>query len=117
MDQITKKKTGPKPREWTDSDRTTVRRMAMIGIPQDVIAKVLATTKETLEKYFREELDEAMTKANAAVAGALFKNAMKGNVSAQIFWCKTRLGWRETMALDHSGSINITFPDAPGGKD
>jgi hypothetical protein len=46
------------------------------------------------------------TKANAQVAGFLFNSARSGNVSAQIFWLKTRARWRETpVELKHSGSI------------
>ena len=46
------------------------------------------------------------TKANAQVAGFLFNSARTGNVTAQIFWLKTRARWRETpMELRHSGSI------------
>ncbi len=46
------------------------------------------------------------TKANAQVAGFLFNAAKNGNVTAQIFWLKTRARWRETpLELQHSGSI------------
>ena len=46
------------------------------------------------------------TKANAQVAGFLFNSAKNGNVTAQIFWLKTRARWRETpVELQHSGSI------------
>jgi hypothetical protein len=47
-----------------------------------------------------------VAKANAQVAGFLFNAAKNGNVTAQIFWLKTRAKWRETpMELKHSGSI------------
>ena len=40
------------------------------------------------------------------MAGFLFNSAKNGNVTAQIFWLKTRAKWRETpMELRHSGSI------------
>jgi hypothetical protein len=40
------------------------------------------------------------------VAGFLFNSAKSGNVTAQIFWLKTRARWRETPAeLKHSGSV------------
>ncbi len=93
---------GAKKRVWTDNERSMVRRMAMIGIPQETICLCMEppTTKETLEKYFKAELHEAVGKANALVAGALFKNAMSGNVAAQIFWCKTRLRWKETFEIE-----------------
>ena len=96
-------KPGPKPRIWTDSERAIVTRAAMMGMPQETISKLLKTTKETLEANFREELDTASDNANMAVLGALYKNAIGGNVAAQIFWCKTRLGMRETDRLEVTG--------------
>ena len=90
-------------RVWTEQERALVARMAMIGIPQETIALVLKTTKETLEKYFRQELDESAAKANTAIAGKLYQMAMGGNVAALIFWCKTRLGWRETVGHEVTG--------------
>ena len=45
-------------------------------------------------------------KANEEVASFLFNSAKNGNVSAQIFWLKTRAKWRETpLELRHSGAI------------
>lgn len=49
----------------------------------------------TLRRYFRDELDQGVVKANAKVARSLFENATGGNVAAQIFWLKTRAGWTE----------------------
>ena len=40
------------------------------------------------------------------MAGFLFNSAKNGNVTAQIFWLKTRAKWRETPTeLRHSGAI------------
>jgi hypothetical protein len=61
---------------------------------------------KTLRKHYREELNLGETEANAQVAGFLFNAAKNGNVTAQIFWLKTRAKWRETpLELKHSGSI------------
>ena len=80
--------------------------MAAYGIPEIDIAPVLGIDPKTLRKYYREELDLGETKANAQVAGFLFNSARSGNVTAQIFWLKTRARWRETPTeLRHSGSI------------
>src|SRR5258706_10229402 len=49
------------------------------------------------------------TKANAQVAGFLFNAAKNGNVTAQIFWLKTRAKWRESpVELKHSGAIALS---------
>jgi hypothetical protein len=61
---------------------------------------------KTLRKCYREELDLGETKANAQVAGFLFNSAKNGNVTAQIFWLKTRARWKEMPAEQrHSGSL------------
>ena len=80
--------------------------MAACGIPEPDIARVMHIDPKTLRKHYRDELDLGESKANAQVAGFLFNAAKNGNVTAQIFWLKTRARWRETpMELRHSGSI------------
>ena len=80
--------------------------MAAYGIPADDISRVVGIDPKTLRKHYRDELDLGETKANAQVAGFLFNSAKNGNVTAQIFWLKTRARWRETpVELRHSGSI------------
>lgn len=88
------------------SQRRQVEALAAYGIPAADISGVVGIDPKTLRKYYREELDFGETKANAQVAGFLFSAAKNGNVTAQIFWLKTRAKWRETpMELMHSGSI------------
>jgi hypothetical protein len=80
--------------------------MAAYGIPEIDIARVVGVDPKTLRKHYRDELDMGETKANAQVAGFLFNAARTGNVTAQIFWLKTRARWRETpLELRHSGSV------------
>ena len=77
-----------------------VEQLAGFGIPQDDMVRLVLNNKGkpisqvTLREHFRYELDVGMTKANVAVAGALFRNAVKNdNVTAQIFWAKVRMRW------------------------
>lgn len=93
----------PKPRQWSEQERAIVKRAAMMNMPQEAISKLLKTDVETLRKYFKDELDHAAGRANMAVLGALYKNAMEGNVTAQIFWCKTRLGMKESRDIEVTG--------------
>ncbi|MGD9713461.1 MAG: hypothetical protein AB7V46_15550 [Thermomicrobiales bacterium] len=78
-----------------DAKRRQVEAMAAYGIPEADIARVVAIDPKTLRKHYREELDLGQTKANAQVAGFLFNSARNGNVTAQIFWLKTRASWKE----------------------
>jgi hypothetical protein len=86
--------------------RRQVEALAAYGIPEADISGVVGIDPKTLRKHYREELDLGESKANAQVAGFLFSAAKNGNVTAQIFWLKTRAKWRETpLELKHSGSI------------
>ena len=88
------------------ASRRQVEAMAAYGIPEIDISRVVGVDPKTLRKHYRDELDMGETKANAQVAGFLFNAARGGNVTAQIFWLKTRARWRETpLELRHSGSI------------
>ena len=88
------------------AQRRQVEAMAGYGIPEIHISRVLNIDPITLRKHYRDALDLGETKANAQVAGFLFNAAKNGNVTAQIFWLKTRAKWRETpLELKHSGSI------------
>src|SRR5687767_5807011 len=88
------------------SQRKQVEAMAAYGLPETAISQVIGIDPKTLRKCYREELDLGETRANAQVASFLFNSARSGNVTAQIFWLKTRARWREAPTeLRHSGSI------------
>jgi hypothetical protein len=88
------------------SQRRQVEAMAAYGIPEIDISRVIGIDPKTLRKCYREELDLGETKANAQVAGFLFNAAKNGNVTAQIFWLKTRARWREVpVEVQHSGTV------------
>jgi ABC-type branched-subunit amino acid transport system substrate-binding protein len=76
--------------------RRQVETLAAYGIPEHEISRVVGIDPKTLRKHYRDELDLGETKANAQVAGFLFNAARGGNVTAQIFWLKTRARWKET---------------------
>lgn len=96
--------------------------MTAIGIPQEDVAKVIGIDVKTLYKYYREELDTAMIKANAAVGGKLYQKCMQGDTASILFWMKTKMGWKETSVqeqqlLDKNGNkadwnVNINIPNA-----
>jgi hypothetical protein len=53
-----------------------------------------------LRKRFRDELDRGVAEANATMCGYLYAAAKAGNISAIIFWLKTRAHWPEGTAQD-----------------
>ena len=108
------------PHDPTDKTRAEVGALASYGVPHDEIGKYIGVDKKTLYKYYRDELDNAHIKANAAVGRFLYQAASgqsldKGAnhsdcVRAAMFWAKTRMGWRETNVLDHQSSDGSMKP-------
>ena len=82
------------PHRPTPQTRYQVQMMSAYGIQQEVMAKLLRTSPEVLQKYYREELDTGQDRATSLVASRLFKTAAFGkgkeHVTAAIFWLKTR---------------------------
>jgi hypothetical protein len=94
------------------SQRRQVEALAAYGIPETDISRVVGIDPKTLRKRYRDELDLGATKANAQMAGFLFNSGKNGNVTAQIFWLKTRARWKEVPA-EHklSGSMAVETYD------
>ena len=102
-----KTKTGHVP---NDDLRKTVQLHATVGTDQPTIARVLGIDPKTLRKHYRDELDVSTAKANATIGGALFNKAKNGDTAAQIFWMKTRAGWREKKDFDLTSSDGSMSP-------
>jgi len=96
-------KGGRAPFKPSDEQRAAVYQYAAVGVPQDIIGKLLGFSLDTLEKYFRDELDMAGPDATARVAGTLWKKAMDGDTASAIFWMKTRGGWRDVSRTEITG--------------
>jgi hypothetical protein len=93
-----KRRPGRPAYEPSDKERVQVKTLAGMGVPDYDIAKVMQMSGPTLRKHFAHELEIGHIEANAKVAQSLFKEATKTekpSVIAQIFWLKTRAGWKE----------------------
>lgn len=89
-----------------DHLRKRVEQMAAVGITIDDISAVLDISKNTLKKYYGDELKNAKTKADTMVAGKLYSKCMEGDTACLIFWAKTRMRWSEKHDVD----LNIKTP-------
>ena len=112
------KMAGRKPYEPTDKDRMQVEAACGYGLTHERIAALIGIDPKTLRKHFRTELDVGAAKADAAVARSLFENATKfNNVTAQIWWTKSRMGWADRLAIEHTGkdgeALNFTINLVP----
>lgn len=93
-----------KPYEPNEKDRNIVRiAKCLEGCKEANIAKMLQIDVKTLKKYYSEELDLGKHELNRNMAVALYKNGIAGNVVAQIFWLKSRGGWKEKDQNDTVG--------------
>ena len=90
----------------SDAYREQVERMAGFGFTVDQICIALDIAERTLYRYYRDELKRGHVTVNMKVANKLYRMT-QGNdrsaVTAQIFWLKTRMGWRETNNHEVSG--------------
>lgn len=89
-----------KAHEPTDKTRAEVSALRSFGNTHKEIATYIGITDDTLVKYYSYELDTAVIRANALVAKGLFNKAVsQDDLSAQIFWLKTRARWRTDEAF------------------
>lgn len=91
----------------TEKDRAIVKAMAIAGVPQDGIAGVIGISVTTLAKYYRHELDISLNEAIGFATNKLMSKIKDGNMTAIIFFLKTRAGWRET------DNVNIGVQQLP----
>ena len=104
----------------TDESRAEVKALASFGLPQEDIAKYVGVSHVTLRKHYASELKLSAIKANATVGKYLFSlasgQALRNGAShsecarSAMFWAKTRMGWRETDRLEHSGPNGGAIP-------
>jgi len=102
-------KRGPKPWEPTDAERRTIEHYVAIGYTQSQIASLIGKSEDSLQRYCADELKNGALKVNAQIGGKLYQKAMSGDTTALIFWCKTRLGWKETAGLDVNTDSGLTI--------
>lgn len=108
-------KRGPQPWTPTQAERRTIEHYVSLGYTQAQIAGLIGKCEDTLRKACPDELKNGALKVNAQIGGKLFQKAMAGDTAALIFWCKTRLGWKETAGLDlNTDGIKVTFERTGG---
>lgn len=101
------KKRGPKEHSPTDKDREMVKMMSIAGVPQNDICQVLKISRPTLEKHYRKELDSAQLEAVAYATNRLMQQVRDGNLSAIIFFLKTRGRGQFNERIDMSAELKL----------
>ena len=96
-----------------------VEALAAQGLTRKQIAEALGISPATVydrqrkDEDFKAAIKRGKAKGIAKVSNALFQQAIKGNITAQIFYLKTQAGWKEKDRLDvkQQGSVQINFVD------
>lgn len=114
-----KDKGGRPPHMPTEQSRKYVKSMLGAGLKQDAVCAVLDISENTLRKHYPRELESAEYEVHAMVGQSLVFNAIggpkaeweKANMSAAIFYAKTRMGWKEPpQDVNLRGSIGHYDP-------
>lgn len=98
----------------TEQERMLVERMSSLGVPLEDMVLLLPSPQTgkkkpiehisttTLRKHYPEELKKGSLRTHVQVLNAFYKNCVGDpqagiapNVTAQIWYTKTRLGWKE----------------------
>lgn len=95
-----------KPHVPTEADRNKVRIMASMGMTLPQMSAVMGISHVTLTKYYKNDIDHGAAIINQAITANLARQALKNDFKAApaaMFWAKTRMGWRDTSNVEHSG--------------
>ncbi len=92
----------------TEENKIKITALKSFGITDEAIAKHLGMSSDTLVRFYKHELETALDSANAKVASKLFKKAVEDeDLTAIIFWLKTRARWRtdDTQQVNNNEEI------------
>jgi hypothetical protein len=104
-------------RKRIEIDLREVERLGGLGLSEAQICDSIGISDETLRTRKNESLDfrvalkRGKAKANGQVANWLYKNCRQGNVTAQIWWEKTRAGHTDKIELSGSTDKPLFNPD------
>ena len=90
------------------------QQLCALGITEESLATYWQIAPNTLRRWkhkipdFCLAIEKGKLDANIAISTALFNNARKGNLSAQIFWLTNRMSqvWSDKRALVNNFNIN-----------
>lgn len=97
----------------TDEQREQIETLAGLGVKQEDIASVMKIPLITLRRRCAEEMTNGVIKANSNAVKSLYQNVISGNVTAQIYWTKARMGWVDTNRTELVGKDGKDLIPAP----
>lgn len=108
--------------EPTKGSREQIREYTAAGLTQEQMAVLIDLDLKTLRKYYSDDMKKGEAYACSKVGGTIFQRAIDGDVTAMIWYSKTRMGWKEAKEdtnINLSGNITgaITFVGKDADKD
>ena len=107
--------------EWlTEEGLVLIGGWARDGLSKEQIAENMGICRDTLYEWEKKftDISDALKKgrevADRNVENALYKNAMNGNIAAQIFWLKNRKPneWKDKQNMDLGGESKVMIVDS-----
>jgi hypothetical protein len=74
-------------------DKAKLRTLALIGASTELMARTLCVSRDTLERRFRAQIDEARSNGDTQILGKIWQAAMRGSRWALELSAINRLGW------------------------
>lgn len=101
-------------------DLDEIEMMASVGMTTKQIADALHLNPSVFGRLLKndpivqEAIDRGTARGVKMVTDALFNNALKGNVAAQIFYLKNKAQWADKQELDQRLQVEtkMSFEDA-----
>ena len=78
-----------------------------------LIAEATLYRRKQDNESFESALKKGRAKAAADIANAVYENAMKGNITAQIWYEKTRRGLSDKVQIDGDVEIKLNYEWKP----
>lgn len=99
----------------SDLHPTLASYWAQEGLTELQMAERLGVTSRTISAWkvahpeFLQALKTTKDEADSKVIESLYQQAVKGNVTAQIFWLKNRQPdkWRDAWKIEQSGTLKV----------
>lgn len=99
---LDEKKGAGRPEKNISGDQ--VRALAQIHCTQKEMATVLGCSVDTLQRRFKDEMEEGIEQGKTSLRRHLWKLVENGNLGATIFLAKNLLGYRDKFDIDHSNT-------------
>ena len=85
----------------TPEQRRDVEAWVKAGLKPEDIGVLLDISEPTVRRHFKDELTKSRIKVKAAIGASLVAKALRGNLTAQIFYLRTQAKWN--VRVEHTG--------------